>query len=228
MFGSLICKAIFYPLLLTLSIITFWGASSSYTLYLVEKQVVFRRKLLREYQDSHGSGLTITPSVTQLTTSPPMWRVSNFLSPSEISYLKAAYLPTLTSCFPGAPETLVWWLGRWSSYGSIRVCQEMNQDLERGKEKGNEVLEAIELRILETLKKAGLYSGEDGKGNGFYTDTMDMQIVRYRRGGKFRYHFDEDFSGNALPLTFMIYLSHKMEGGGYELSEGKGGGGDGD
>lgn len=36
----------------------------------------------------------------------------------------------------------------------------MNQDFERGKEKGNEVLEAIELRILETLKKAGLYSGE--------------------------------------------------------------------
>ncbi|GMI01745.1 hypothetical protein TrST_g10403 [Triparma strigata] len=71
---------------------------------------------------------------------------------------------------------------------------------------GNEVMEAIETRVLDTLWGAGLYSGEDGRGSGFYSDQMDMQLVRYRRGEKFRYHFDEDPFGNALPMTFMVYL----------------------
>ena len=156
----------------------------------------------------------MVPKVTQLSSDPPMWRVSDFMSEGEMAYLKEAYSPTFTSCFPGAPETLVWWLGRWASWGSIRVCQEMNQDLDRGMGHGNEVMEAIEMRVLDKLRGAGLYSGEDGRGSGFYSDQMDMQLVRYRRGGKFRYHFDEDPFGNALPMTFMVYLSDKVEHGG--------------
>lgn len=143
-----------------------------------------------------------------------MWRVSGFLSEAECDYVKEAYLPTFTSCFPGAPETLVWWLGRWASWGSIRVCQEMNQELERGAGYGNELLEVIEKRIHNTLREANLYLGKDGQGMGFATESMDFQIVRYRRGGKFRYHYDETMDAEALPLTFMVYLSDKPEGGG--------------
>jgi hypothetical protein len=108
-----------------------------------------------------------------------MWRVSGFLSEAECDYLKEAYLPTLTSCIPGAPETLVWWLGSWASWGSIRVCQEMNQDIERGYKHGNELLEVIEQRILNALRGANLYLGKDGRGGaGFTKETMAFQIVR--------------------------------------------------
>ena len=205
--------AILYPLLFALSVMTFWGLSSSLTLHLVKKQGEWRRQLLREAlaQNPPGEDL-IVPQVTQLTNDPPMWRVSSFLSDGEVDYLKEAYSPTFTSCFPGAPETLVWWLGRWSSWGSIRVCQEMNQELERGH--GNELLEDIEQRILGTLRDSQLYLGRDGRGNGFALDEMDFQLVRYRRGGKFRYHFDEDFHGNALPMTYMVYLSDQVANGG--------------
>jgi len=94
------------------------------------------------------------------------------------------------------------------------VCQEMNQELDRGESGGNGVLESMGSRILATLRDEGLYSGEDWRGNGFRRSTMEFQLVRYRRGGKFRYHFDEDFNKNALPLTYMIYMSDKAEAGG--------------
>jgi hypothetical protein len=36
----------------------------------------------------------------------------------------------------------------------------------------------------------------------------------YRRGGSFRYHYDENIFSDALPFTFMVYLTDKPEGGG--------------
>ncbi|GMI01747.1 hypothetical protein TrST_g10404 [Triparma strigata] len=120
---SLFCKAILYPALFAMSVVTFWGASSSYTMHLVKEGAEFRTILLKAYQERHGSGRTVVPTVTQLSSDPPMWRVSDFMSEGEMAYLKEAYSPTFTSCFPGASETLVWWLGRWASWGSIRVSR---------------------------------------------------------------------------------------------------------
>jgi len=212
---GLLKKAFIYPIYIGFVVVSYCGYSVLYTEYKLKQGAQWRSSLLAEYQlGSPPSVEPIVPKLTQLSSDPPMWRVPGFMSEKECDYVMEAYKPAFSSCFPGVPEPLVYWLGSWASTGSPRICQNIDTDIPRGPGHGNEVLESIEQRILETLRGANLYTGQDGYGRGTTSSLMEVQVVRYRRGGKFRPHFDESLDGTALPLTFMVYLNDGPEGGG--------------
>jgi hypothetical protein len=154
-------------------------------------------------------------NVRRISSSPPAWLVSNFLSPNEMAFLKEAHSPAMLSCFPGLPEPLVHhfvlpYLGsKFMALVGMRVCREVNNEEIPKREAGNAVLKAVNSRMESFLTKGLLYKP-------FRQKVLDFQIVQYRRGGTFKLHRDEDMSGQGFPLTMMAYLNTVPEGEGGE------------
>ena len=146
-------------------------------------------------------------NVTTVARSPPIVRIERFLSDAECDYLMDMHAPVLTSCFPGLPEPLVFWLGPWAATGSPRVCREMNMGTIPKHAPGNEMLRAVNDRMDSLVKHM---KPPDR------SPAMDFQLVQYRRGGKFRAHQDSwvgDSGSTAMPLTMMVFLNEPEEGG---------------
>lgn len=168
---------------------------------LFNSQSDWRAQLLEEYRRQHNSSTHVPIQLQHriISADPLTWVVDDFLSEAECDYLVEAHRGVLTSCVPGMPEPLVHLLGPWAAWGSIRVCQEFLGSLISREDPGNQLLAAIEARMDALVARRRLEPTD--------ATDMDWQLVRYRRGGKFREHRDEGVWGEASPLTMMVYLN---------------------
>ena len=187
-----------------------WGVNASFNSRATDQR--FRLGAARRAQAFEAARRASSPervrlNVTAVAHSPPIVRIERFLSDAECDHLMDVHAHVLTSCFPGLPEPLVFWLGPWAATGSPRVCREMNMGSIPKFAPGNEMLRAVNDRMdsLLTHMRAPDRS-----------PFMDFQLVQYRRGGRFRAHQDSwvgESGSTAMPLTMMVFLNEPEEGG---------------
>ena len=126
-----------------------------------------------------------------------LWRVRHFLSETEAEHLREAYAPFLYSC-----------KGLLSAF---RECHELQVSM-RGYARADDAVPPRDYLLAEIERRLAGLIGHHCSSEHFCRpaddpDSMHWQIVRYRPGGAFPPHDDQDDDG-PMPLTAMIYLNN--------------------
>ncbi|KAL1495637.1 hypothetical protein AB1Y20_016504 [Prymnesium parvum] len=203
--GSLTMRLSTPPLLLLAAHLLHCALAPLWSEHTYRSAAPARARRLREYlrRPNRSSAALRTPSASLSSASPPLWQLERFLSEAECEFLVEAHAPALASCFPALlAEPIVQALGAWAAWGSRRSCQEFHGAVEQAEE-GNALLDAIDARMDAMVARTR------GRPRAV---ASEWQVVRYRRGGQFGLHRDENLAGHAVALSMMVYLND-AEGG---------------